>query len=101
MAEIEKGYYSETDSAPSQAEPGTAVTAEFCAVAGLLTVPQSASETCDQWFRRGQETHAEPETISGMSDRLEQFSVGFTPDITLTRTRCAHTALSLAGRGIG
>jgi hypothetical protein len=31
-------------------------------------------------------------------DHLERFSVGFTPDITLTRTRSARTALSLAGQ---
>jgi hypothetical protein len=29
------------------------------AVAGLLTGPQAASETCGRHFRRGRETHAE------------------------------------------
>jgi hypothetical protein len=32
---------------------------------------------------------------------LERISAGFTPVITLTRTRYARAALSLAGRGIG
>ena len=32
---------------------------DYLAVAGLLTVPPAAPETCGQRFRRGQETRAE------------------------------------------